>query len=164
MEQVCSLWQDLFDGTINLIVWPWSLTYIRKKLSLYTLLSYCETQGFHIQNRATCASPLPVVTLLSYTLNAIGIAPQFRTKLVRVRFWIKGSWRLWFGIWVLYFHRMLNITYQVPEIDWPLTLSARIGGHVTWVICHLPPMEIMEFLRIADVLSAVFLLDQHFFS
>ena len=24
-----------------------------------------------------------------------------------VRFWIKGSWRLWFGIWVLYFHRML---------------------------------------------------------
>ena len=51
---------------------------------------------------------------------------------------------------------MLNITYQVLEVDWPLTLSAKMGGHVTWVICFLPPMEIMEFLRIADVLSAVF--------
>ena len=69
------------------------------------------------------------------------------------------SWRLWFGIWVLYFHRMLNITYQVLEVDWPLTLSAKIDGYVTWVICYLPPMEIMEFLRIADVLSAVFQLD-----
>ena len=62
---------------------------------------------------------------------------------------------MWFGIWVLYFHRMFNITYQVPEVDWRLTLSAKIGGHVTWVICYLPPMEIMELLRIADVLSAV---------
>ena len=85
-----------------------------------------------------------------------GFAPQFRTKVARVRFWIKGSWRLWFGIWVLYFHRMLNITYQVLEVDWPLTLSAKIGGHVTWVICYLSPVEIMEFLRSADVLSAVF--------
>ena len=94
----------------------------------------------------------------------LGFAPQFRTKVAMVRFWNKGSWRLWFGIWVLYFHRMLNITYQVLEVDWPLTLSAKIGGHVTWVICYLPPMEIMEFLRIADVLSAVFQLDQHFLS
>ena len=54
---------------------------------------------------------------------------------------------------------MLNITYQVLEVHWPLTLSAKICGYVTWVICHLPPMEIMEFLRIADVLSAVFQLE-----
>ena len=71
---------------------------------------------------------------------------------------------MWFSIWVLYFHRMLNITYQVLEIDWPLTLSAKIGGHVTLVICYLPPMEIMDFLRIADVLSAVFQLDQQLLS
>ena len=71
---------------------------------------------------------------------------------------------MWFGIWVLYFHRMLNITYQVLEVDWPLTLSAKIGGRVTWVICYLPPMEIMEFLRNADALGAAFQLDQHFFS
>ena len=64
-----------------------------------------------------------------------GFAPQFRTKVARVRFWIKESWRLWFGIWVLYFHRMLNITYWVLGVDWPLTLNAKIGGHVTWVIC-----------------------------
>ena len=51
---------------------------------------------------------------------------------------------------------MLNITYQVLEVDWPLTLSAKIGGHVTWVICYLPPMEIMEFFRIADVLECCF--------
>ena len=95
---------------------------------------------------------------------SLGFAPQFRTKVARVRFWNKGSWRLWFGIWVLYFHRMLNITYQVLEVDWPSTLSAKIGGQVTWVICYLPPMEIMEFFRIADVLSAVFQLDQHFLS
>ena len=59
---------------------------------------------------------------------------------------------------------MLNIIYQALEVDWLLTLSTKIGGHVTWVICYLPPTEIMEFLRIADVLSAVFQLDQHFFS
>ena len=40
---------------------------------------------------------------------------------------------MWFGIWVLYFHRMLNITYQALVVDWPLTLSAKIGGHVTRV-------------------------------
>ena len=65
-----------------------------------------------------------------------------------------GDCGLVYGYFI--FHRMLNITYQVLEIDWPLTLSAKIGGHVTWVVCYLPPMEIMEFLRIADVLSAVF--------
>ena len=43
---------------------------------------------------------------------------------------------MWFGIWVLYFHRMLNITYWVLGVDWPLTLNAKIGGHVTWVICY----------------------------
>ena len=59
---------------------------------------------------------------------------------------------------------MLNITYKVLEVDWPLTLSAKIGGHVTWIICYLPLMEIMEFFRIADVLSAVFQLDKHFLS
>ena len=68
------------------------------------------------------------------TMGDKGFAPQFRTKVASVRIWIKGSWRLWFGIWVFYFHRMLNITYQVLEVDWPLTLSAKIGGHVTWVI------------------------------
>ena len=36
---------------------------------------------------------------------------------------------MWFGIWILYFHRMLNITYQVLEVDWPWTLSAKIGSH-----------------------------------
>ena len=71
---------------------------------------------------------------------------------------------MWFGIRVLYFHRMLNITYQVLEVDWPLTLSTKIGGHVTLVICHQPPMEIMEIFRIADVLSAVFQSDQRFSS
>ena len=45
-----------------------------------------------------------------------------------------------------------------------LSNLAIVGGHVTFVICYLPPMEIMEFLKIADVLSAVFQLDQHFFS
>ena len=106
------------------------------------------------------------ISILLFRLNLglwLGLAPQFRTKVARVRFWIKVSWRLWFGIWVLYFHRMLNITYQVFEVDWPLTLSAKIGSHVTWKISYLPPMEKMEFLRIADVLSAVFQLDQHFF-
>ena len=47
----------------------------------------------------------------------LGFAHQFRTKVARVRIWIKGSWRLCFSIWVLYFHRMLNITYQVFEVD-----------------------------------------------
>ena len=28
---------------------------------------------------------------------------------------------------------MLNITYRVLGIDWPLTLNAKICGHVTWV-------------------------------
>ena len=42
-----------------------------------------------------------------------------------VRIGIKGSWRLWFGKWVLYFHRMLHITNQVLEVLWPLTLSAK---------------------------------------
>ena len=59
---------------------------------------------------------------------------------------------------------MLNITYQVLEVDWPLTLSTKIGGHVTWVMCHQPPMEIMEIFRIADALSAVFQSDQDFSS
>ena len=33
-----------------------------------------------------------------------------------VRICIKGSWRLWFGIWVLYFeiHKMLNIA-RAPD-------------------------------------------------
>ena len=53
-----------------------------------------------------------------------------------VRIGIKGSWRLWFGKWVLYFHRMLHITNQVLEVLWPLTLSAKICGHVTWVVCY----------------------------
>ena len=43
-----------------------------------------------------------------------------------VRIGIKGSWRLWFGKWVLYFHRMLHITYQVLGVLWPLTLSAKM--------------------------------------
>ena len=75
---------------------------------------------------------------------------------------MKGCLRLWFGIWLLYFHRMLNITYQVLEVDWPLTMSAKIGGHVTWVICYKPPLEIMGIFRIADAWSAVFQSDQHF--
>ena len=29
---------------------------------------------------------------------------------------------------------MLDITYQVLGVDWPLTLSAKIDGHVTWVL------------------------------
>ena len=49
-------------------------------------------------------------------------------------------------------------------MDWPSTLNAKIGGHVTWVICFLPPMEIMEIFRSADVLSAVLQSDQHFWS
>ena len=36
------------------------------------------------------------------------------------------SWRLWFGKWVFYFHWMLHITYQVLEVLWPLTLSAKM--------------------------------------
>ena len=59
---------------------------------------------------------------------------------------------------------MSDITYRVLGVDWPLTLNAKIGGLVTWVICFLPPMEIMEIFRIADVLSAVFQSDQHFWS
>ena len=62
--------------------------------------------------------------------------PQFSTKVTSVRSFIKGSLKLWFGIWVLYFHRMLNIAYQALEVDWPLTLSAKIDAHVTWVICY----------------------------
>ena len=27
------------------------------------------------------------------------------------------SWRLWLGIWILYFDRMLNITYRVLGVD-----------------------------------------------
>ena len=53
-----------------------------------------------------------------------------------VRIGSKGSLRLWFGIWVLYSHRMLHITNQVLEVLWPLTLSAKICGHVTWVVCY----------------------------
>ena len=56
---------------------------------------------------------------------------------------------------------MLNTTYQVLEVNWPLTLSTEIGGHVTWEIYHQPPMEIMEIFRISDALSAVFQSDQH---
>ena len=37
----------------------------------------------------------------------------------------KMSWRLGFGLWVLYFHRMLNSTYWVLEVDWPLTLNVK---------------------------------------
>ena len=44
----------------------------------------------------------------------IGFAPQFRTKVARVWIWIKGSRRLWFGIWVLYFHRMLKCHISGP--------------------------------------------------
>ena len=76
-----------------------------------------------------------------------GFAPKVRIKVARVRFWIKGSWRLLFGIWVLYVYRMLNITYQVLRVDWHLTLSAKIGGHVTLVICYWPPMGIMDWLK-----------------
>ena len=43
-----------------------------------------------------------------------------------VRIGIKGSWRLWFGKWVFYFRWMLHITYQVLEVLWPLTLSAKM--------------------------------------
>ena len=83
-------------------------------------------------------------------VGGLGFAPQFRSKVARVRIWIKGSWRLRFGIWVLYLNRMSNITYQVHGVDLPLTLSEKIGGHVTWVICYQPPMEIMQIFRIAD--------------
>ena len=65
-------------------------------------------------------SPLKLLSGIQRNLtgsNISGFAPQFRTKVARVRIWIKGSWRLWFGIRVLYFHRMLNITYQVLEVD-----------------------------------------------
>ena len=89
---------------------------------------------------------------------------KIRTKVASVRFCIKGSWRLWFGILVLYFHRMLNIKYQVLEVDLPLTLSAKIGGHVALLICYLPPIKVIEFYRIADVLRVVFQLEQHFFN
>ena len=47
--------------------------------------------------------------------------------MARVRFWNKESWRLWFGIWVLYFHRMWNITYQVLEVDWPFDIEYENG-------------------------------------
>ena len=41
-------------------------------------------------------------------------------------------------------------------VDCPVTLSTKKGVHVTWVICHQPPMEIMEIFRIADALSVFF--------
>ena len=59
------------------------------------------------------------------------------------------------------FHRILAITNQVLEMDWPLTLSAKIGGQVTLVNCY---KEIMEIFRIADAFSSVFQSDQHFSS
>ena len=39
-----------------------------------------------------------------------------------VRILIKESWTLLFGIWVLYFHRMFNTTFQVVGVDEPLSL------------------------------------------
>ena len=69
-----------------------------------------------------------------------------------------------FGYFIFIECQISHTMYQVLEVDWPLTLNAKIGGLVTWVICYLPSMDIMEFLRIADVLSAVFQLDQYFLS
>ena len=64
------------------------------------------------------------------------VLPHSVVQEASVRIGIKGSWRLWFGKWVLYFHRMLHITNQVLAVLWHLTLSAKIGGHVTWVVCY----------------------------
>ena len=104
-------------------------------------------------------------TYLEDTRNYLSLTIKFSLrfcstvwyKRASVRIGIKGSWRLWFGKWVLYFHRMLHITNQVLEVLWPLTLSAKICGHVTWVVCYKRPMETLEFCTIADVSSAVFL-------
>ena len=63
---------------------------------------------------------------LSVTLYACAQRVYSVVQEASVRIGIKGSWRLWFGKWVLYFHRMLHITYQVLEVLWPLTLSAKM--------------------------------------
>ena len=155
----------------NLFLWV-CLSVLSRFLFFFSILEfrklpYIAAESFETMHAKLTSAPRKRKdTSFDLKLKVIGggFAPQFRTKVAMVRFWNKESWRLWFGIWVLYFHRMLNITYQVLEVDWPLTLSAKIGGHVTWVVCYLPPMEIMEFWRIADVLSAVFQLDQHFLS
>ena len=76
------------------------------------------------------------------TRNYPSLTIQFFVKVLlhiqeaSVRIGSKGILRLWFGIWVLYSHRMLHITNQVLEVLWPLTLSAKICGHVTWVVCY----------------------------
>ena len=78
-------------------------------------------------------------TYLVNTRNYRSLTMQFFVKVLlhsvvqeaSVRIGIKGSWRLWFGTLVLYFHRMLHVTNQVLEVLWPLTLSAKICGHVT---------------------------------
>ena len=84
------------------------------------------------------------IVITRYTRNYPSHTIQFFVKVLlhsvvqeaSVRIGIKGSWRLWFCKWVLYFHRMLHIIYQVLEVLWPLTLSAKIRGHVTWVVCY----------------------------
>ena len=62
-----------------------------------------------------------ICTYLVNTRNYPSLTIQFFVKVLlhslvqeaSVRIGIKGSWRLWFRKCVLYFHRMLHITYQV---------------------------------------------------
>ena len=42
-----------------------------------------------------------------------------------LRIWILRSWRLWFGVWVLYFHRMLNITYPLGRLAFDIESKNR---------------------------------------
>ena len=99
------------------------------------VLSLNETQ----KNYTWCMVSLSRVTYLvntrNYPTEQFFVQVLFHSVEASVRIGIKGSWRLWFGKWVLYFHRMIHITYQVLGVLWPLALSAKICGHVTWVFC-----------------------------
>ena len=71
-----------------------------------------------------------------YTVFRQGFAPHCGTRGFSVRIGIKGSWRLCFGKWVLYFIECYISYIRSLGVLWPLTLSAKICGHVTWVVCY----------------------------
>ena len=78
------------------------------------VLSFNETQ----KSYTWCMVSLSLDTYIVNTRNYPSLNIQFFVKVLlhsvvheaSVRIGIKGSWRLWFGKWVPYFHRMLHIT------------------------------------------------------
>ena len=133
----------------NRMLLTWSISF--KCKVFHVCLVYLDKWPFSILNQAYSFS-CHILSLMALgmtcpmTVWLYYLARQWKYR----EPWIgrEESWGLWLGIWVLYFDRMLNITYRVLGWTSLWHWGAKIDGHIWPGKFLLAPNGDIEILQI----------------